>query len=117
MAAPADLTRLYGVLENTYSAEPVTRKAAEAELDAAKASPGPFLLALLAILAQSGVAAREVRQAGAIALKNLIKSRWDKRFPANAPALQVGGDAALLLSDGEYAEYGTQVSRSTDLAQ
>jgi hypothetical protein len=99
--AEIDPARLYAALEHTYAPDPVVRRAAEAQIEAAKGTPGALLICLLRIVTAND-AAREVRQAGSITLKNLIRARWDKRLPTNAPALQAEAvTPQALITDGQ----------------
>ena len=108
MAAMLDPRMLYSILEHTYSADPVTRKAAEHEIEAtSKARPGALLLPLLQIVA-AGDASRHVKQAGSITLKNLIKAKWDPRLPANSAAA-AQSDPASVFSPTEKEQARVQL--------
>lgn len=80
------------VLQHTFSSDPALVKLAEVELAKIRATPGMLML-LLRVTVQQGVA-REVKQAGGLAVKNLIKERWDHRVPDN-----IGPTAVLTESD------------------
>ena len=65
------------LLLHTFNADEAHRKHAEGQLEQLVGSPGAPVL-LLQIVAHHEQVQREVRQASAIALKNMIKKGWDK---------------------------------------
>jgi exportin-2 (importin alpha re-exporter) len=69
-----NLGHLVGFLSQTVSADPAARKAAEAQLSAAKVQQGYALLLLRVVVAAE--APPEVRLQGAIQLKNIINQHW-----------------------------------------
>ena len=69
-----NMGHLVGFLAQTVSADPAARKAAEAQLGAAKVQQGYALLLLRVVVA--GDADPNVRLQGAIQFKNLVNQHW-----------------------------------------
>lgn len=80
----------------TTSPEQAPRKAAEAFLAHAKTQPG-FALAALQLAASTAVE-EPVRQAAAVAFKNLLKFHWEPPLP---PAEQANAAQPLAIGDAE----------------
>ena len=111
MAQTFTVESLHLLLLHTFSADEAHRKHAEGQLEQLVGSPGAPVL-LLQIVAHHEQVQREVRQASAIALKNMIKKGWDKdsvtrrargAAAASGPVVvspedKVNGRHALLLS-------------------
>jgi len=84
---------LVGALVGSYSGDTAVRKAAEAKITELCLVPGAAGM-LLQVSTASG-AVREARQAGAIALKNLVKRRWEDQLFAS-PEEQAAARTATL---------------------
>lgn len=77
-----DVTALHNILLHTFSNDGAARKAAEDAVAGLHTVPGSVQL-LIQITVEASVT-REIRQAAAVSLKNLVQKYWEARTAPRA---------------------------------